>query len=309
MSSLAFLRALLAPLPAVRVGSAPALRARLGATLPDDTVERAAIAAIAAADLGWAFACGYEAALARLDPAAVAGGKLAALCASEEGGAHPRAIRTALALRAGGGLALSGQKSWITLGPDADVLLVVASTGADEQGRNRLRVARVASSRPGVRIEPTPALPFAPTVAHARVTFDDVAVAEEDVLPGDGYDAVLKPFRTLEDTHVLAAALGWAIAVARAAGWDRAWIGEAIAFVVLLRSIAASPPLAPETHVALDGALRGARRLLEGAPWPTAEATACESWERDRALLDVASKARAARFEAAWRAIGPIDDR
>ena len=93
--ALAIVRALLADAAGAPIASAEALRAQAAAA-PADTVDRAALGGLAAAGVGWAFACGYEAALARLDPGATRGGLLAALCATEEGGGHPRAIRTTL---------------------------------------------------------------------------------------------------------------------------------------------------------------------------------------------------------------------
>ena len=38
---------------------------------------------------------------------------------------------------------------------------------------------------------------------------------EADLLPGDGYDIYLKPFRTIEDIHVHAALIGYLVGVAR----------------------------------------------------------------------------------------------
>jgi acyl-CoA dehydrogenase len=300
MTDASFVRALLGD-DAWRptVASAAELRAHAASCETTDTVERAALGGRAASCLGWAFASGYEAALRRLLPS-LREGELAALCASEEGGAHPRNIRTKLVPRDGGWI-LGGRKSWVTLGADASVLLVVASTGADPQGRNQLRVARVPSSRAGVSLEPAAALPFAPEIGHARVTFSDVAVAHAELLDGDGYDEVLKPFRTIEDVHVLAAAIGWAIAVARASAWERAWLERALAVVVALRGVASAPPSQAETHVVLAGATGLARRLLEEGAWEHAAADVRDGWQRDRALLDVAGTARQARAETAWR--------
>ena len=192
----------------------------------------------------------------------------------------------------------------MTLGTDADVLLVVATTGQDERGRNRLRVARVPTARTGVTLEPGAPLPFAPEIAHARLTLRGVQVAADELLEGDGYDDVLKPFRTLEDTHVVAAALGWAIGVGRSSCWERGWTERAVATIVALRGIGASPVSAPGTHVALAGAMDQARALLTGADWSRAPGATRVRWERDRPLLDVAQRVRAARLEAAWRALG-----
>ncbi len=297
-------RALLTGAADASIASAIALRAHV-ARAAEDTIERAALGGLAASGVGWAFACGYQAALARLDPAATHDGALAALCATEEGGGHPRAIRTTLTPNsAGGPYALTGRKAWVTLGADADVLLVVASVGLDPQGLNRLRVARVPSSRPGVRLEPGAATPFAPEIGHARAMFEEVLVDEREILLGDGYEATLKPFRTIEDAHVMAAVLGWGIGVGRRSAWERAWLDEAVALVVALRAIGAGLPSDPGTHIALSGAMTGAQRLLEGAAWDRVEPAVRAAWERDRPLLHVASTVRAARLDAAWRALG-----
>lgn len=273
-------------------------------TASSDTVDRALLGGVAAASAGWAFACGYEAALARLDPEATRGGTLCALCATEEGGGHPRAIRTSLVPRPAGGFVLAGRKSWVTLGADAQTLLVVATTGEDEQGRNRLRVARVPSSRGGVRVEPVVGgTPFASEIGHARAVFDEVAVDPAEVLPGDGYDTVLKPFRTIEDVHVMAAVLAWSIGVARASNWPAAWLEEALAGVMTWRAIGAAPPSDAATHIAVAGAIATTKRLLDAGSWSLAADAVRARWERDRPLLEVASKVRAARAEAAWRAL------
>src|SRR4051812_15441573 len=90
-----------------------------------------AFAAGACADrLGFAFAAGYAEALRVLVPA-LPPGSIAALCATEEGGVHPRAIRTRLEATGPGRYALSGRKKWATVATAASSLLVVASTGED----------------------------------------------------------------------------------------------------------------------------------------------------------------------------------
>jgi hypothetical protein len=253
--------------------------------------------------VAWAFASGYQAALIRIEGAARSPGALVSLCATEEGGGHPRAIKTSLTRRDESTLTLTGEKKFVTLGAEADVLLVVASLGVDTTGRNQLRVVRVPSGRTGVTLRPGRPLPFAPEIGHAAVVLDAVAVSEDELVPGDGYETVLKPFRTIEDLHVMAALLGWAIGVGRHSKWPRNWLEEASATIVLLRTLGGEPPLAPETHAVLAGAITGIRRLMDTAPWQLADAPVRERWERDRALLDVASTVRAARTEAAWKAL------
>ena len=52
-------------------------------------------------------------------------------------------------------------------------------------------------------------------LGHLFVSLSDVAITAHEILPGDGYDRYLKPFRTVEDIHVHAALLGHAIGAAR----------------------------------------------------------------------------------------------
>jgi hypothetical protein len=298
--SLAFVWDVVEGRDVVEIASVAGLREHAIRSRGADTVEQAALGGRGADGVGWAFACGYEAALRNLCGAAAPEGHLMALCASEPGGAHPRAIHANLARREAG-WELNGVKTWVTLGADVDTLLVVATTGQDELGRNRLRVARVPASREGVALSTASPLPFAPEIAHARVRLVGVRIADDEMLDGDGYTKVLKPFRTLEDTHVLAAILGWAIGVARVSRWSNGWIERALGTLVALRGVGRADPSQPQTHVALAGTMDQARALLSNADWSSVAEPTRTRWERDRPLLDVANSARAARLDAAWR--------
>jgi len=261
---------------------------------------RAIAGGFAADRLGLAFAAGYQAALAALVPAAPA--ERLALCATEEGGAHPRAIRTTLRLREAGRMRLDGQKRWATMAPLAEVLLVVASLGETAEGRNVLRLARVPAAAPGVRITPMPPPPFAPEIPHAEISLEGVAVREEDLLDGDGYEAYLKPFRTLEDAHVHGALLGYLLGVGRRHGFPEGALERLAAVVVTAEAIAAAPPMDAGTHLALAGLLGATHALMaELDPlWAGVGPEERARWARDRALLDVAARAREARRARAW---------
>jgi alkylation response protein AidB-like acyl-CoA dehydrogenase len=304
-----FLDTLLSPAAPPFVDSASELRACLTTLPSDDTVERAALGGRSAAGLGWAFAAGYHAALLRLlntASPALFRGRLGSLAATEQGGGHPRAIQCALTQRSeeeGGGFRLEGDKAFVTLGAEADVLLVVARTGQDDHGRNRLRVVAIPRAREGVTLEPGNPLPFTSEIDHARLRLRDVHVAEDEVLPGDGYDVYLKPFRTIEDVHVMAAAVGWAVGHGLRIGWSRAWLTRAAATLACLRDLGRDDPSAPGTHVALAGALELVRSLLQEADWASAPEELRARWTRDRPLLDVATRVRQARLDAAWQAL------
>lgn len=260
----------------------PALRALFGGARADR--------------LGLAFVAGYRAALDALLPTRPPSlSALAALCATEVGGNHPRAIETTLDAEG----RLHGHKTWITLGSAAETLLVVARTG-EVEGRPALKLAAIRADAPGVRVTTLPPTPFVPEVPHAEAHFDGATA--DHVFPGDGYTAYLKPFRTVEDVHVLGAFLGYGLRAFLAAK-DPTSVERALLLAASIPTLAAAPPHAPETHLAVAG-LVAAVHALEG---DTHAVLAAQDprFPRDRALLRVASKARAARAEAARRALAP----
>ncbi|WP_280487801.1 acyl-CoA dehydrogenase family protein, partial [Nocardia farcinica] len=222
-----------------------------------DTVDVAVAGGFAADRLGYAFLSGYQAAVAALLPELPRDRPLA-LAATEEGGGHPAAIRTTATERADG-WSVSGTKTFATLGSLARRLVVITSVGAGADGRNRLRAMLVDATAPGVHVTDRPALAFAPEIPHATVTFTDTPAT---ALPGDGYADVLKPFRTVEDIHVIAAAAGWLVRVAREAGWPPPVRQRLLATVAALRGLGAVRPDSPGVHVALGGVLDEFERLL-----------------------------------------------
>jgi hypothetical protein len=269
-----------------------AAHAKETAGLP--TIERALLGGLHADRLGYAFAAGYRAALEALVPEL--GGEACALCATESGGAHPRAIQTTL--RDG---RISGQKKWTTLGTRASSLLVVARIDAASE-RPVLKVVRVPVSREGVRLVPMSDTPFVPEIPHAEVILEDVRVEETDVLPGDGYDRYLKPFRTIEDLHVHGAVIGFLLGVARRHRLPRNLDEELVTLASALPALVAEPPLDPATHIALAGLISASAHAVDRFEphWSEVDPELRDRWMRDRALLMVAGKARAARRETAW---------
>lgn len=272
------------------------------------TIDQAIAGGFKADRTGWAFASGYQAALRALFPG-LPEDRICALCVTEEDGNAPKAIKSSLS-KHGDGWLLNGTKRWTTLGPDG-ALFLVAARDADIAGeRPALRVARVASDSPGVQIETMAPTKFVPEVPHARLRFENVQVKDNDLLPGDGYERYVKPFRTVEDAHVHAAILAYLVREARRLAWPSQWIERAIANLLALRTIAASEASAPETHVALAGALAAGGALISETEenWKAArDDAAAVRWQRDRELLGVASSARARRTERAWERLRSPD--
>lgn len=256
----------------------------------------------AAPDVAGAFLSGYVAALRALVPGLPRERRIC-LCATEAGGVHPKNIATAISE---GGARLDGRKTWVTGAPLADLLMVLASEGTTPEGRKRLRLVRVEARQAGVALHPMPPTAFVPSIPHAEVSFENVRLQEGALLPGDGWNDYVKPFRTVEDAHVFASVIAYVARVAQRSGWPREHKERLAAVLVTLRAIAAEDPRAPETHVALAGALALGRRALEesAGSWSLVGAEERASWERDRVLLAVAGRARAARAEAAWHSLG-----
>jgi alkylation response protein AidB-like acyl-CoA dehydrogenase len=262
----------------------------------------AVLGGFAADRIGWAFAAGYQAALRRLRPQLPADA-VAAFCVTEEGGNRPRDIATTIAPDGAGGWRLDGAKRWTTLGPASSLLLVVGRLPeADPQGRPRLAVAQVPADAPGLQLLPMPPTRFVPEVPHARVRLDAVPVAA--LLPGDGYDAYVKPFRTIEDLHVTLAVLAYLLREARAGGWPEPFAERLAATMALFAALSDAAADAPATHVALAGALQLAHALYDeaGTRWAQRpDEPAAQRWTRDAALFAVAGSARERRAERAWQ--------
>jgi len=279
--------------------------------LADDWREPVALAiagGYAADRIGWAFASGYQAALRALVPD-LPGDAVAAFCVTEAGGNRPKDIHTTLERDGESGWRLTGSKRWTTLGPEGALFLVAARDASVGGERPAIKLVRVPSNAPGLRIEPMPPTRFVPEVPHAQLHFEGVALAAGALLPGDGYERYVKPFRTVEDIHVVAAQLGYTLREARRFAWPQEWVERALAALESLRLIAREDPASPATHLALAGALALVGALLREADvhWAQApDAAARARWERDRPLGGVASKARALRSERAWQRLAAV---
>lgn len=260
-------------------------------------VQRALLGGATADRLGYAFAAGYAAALQALFRTSAA--TLGSLAATEEGGAHPRAINTTLRSE-GGALRLSGHKRWITLA--GEELFVLARTEETNEGRPVLVVVRIDRDDEGVRVVPMPEAPFVPEIPHAELVLENVEVAPSNVLPGDGWNDWVKPFRTVEDIHVHAAVLGYLLGAAGRFAWPRDLRERAASIFASLRMLSQEFPSAATTHLALAGAIAETHALMKamGPHWANAPAEERARWDRDRALFGVAEKARTQRTERAW---------
>lgn len=273
-----------------------------------DPVGLALRGGFAADRVGWAFAAGYQAALRQLiqvNGGAVGDQELLAMCATEADGNRPRDIGTRIVDNGPGGITVTGRKTWTTLGSACTGLLVVGriDPGGDSD-RPALKIAKVDSHGQGVSLVEKPPLAFVPEVPHVAAVFDGANA--EALLPGDGYSDFVKPFRTVEDTFIALAVQAWLLREGRARRWPASFLEGLVASLAGLGAVAAQPPAAPTTHIALTGALARANELYQQADqlWAGEQDAAAERWRRDRPLFQVAGKPRALRAQRAWEQIG-----
>ncbi len=268
----------------------------------DDFLGRAIAGGFNADRVGWAFASGYQAALHALFPDAP-DDRICALCVTEADGNSPKAIRTTLR-KDGTHWLLDGAKRWTTLGPEGALFYVAARDEAASAERPAIRIVKVLSGSAGLNIQAMPQTKFVPEVPHAQLQFENLIVEESAILPGDGYDRYVRPFRTVEDIHVHAAILAYLVREARRLAWPEQWLERTLSLLIALQALSKANPSTPQTHLALAGALAIGAGLAAEADgfWKTAPADpAATRWQRDRALFEVAAPARAMRTERAWQ--------
>ncbi|HZQ77351.1 MAG TPA: acyl-CoA dehydrogenase family protein [Acidimicrobiia bacterium] len=136
---------------------------------------------------------GSEALAGRVVPAVARGEAVAAFALSEPGAGSDAAALELAADPDGDGWRLSGEKTWISNAPDADVYTVFART-TPAAGARGVTAFVVAGDAPGLSGEPIEML--APH-AIGRLVFDGVAVGPADVL-GDVDAGFTVAMRTLD---------------------------------------------------------------------------------------------------------------
>lgn len=239
---------------------------------------------------GLAFLVGYQAALRMLWPSAPP--TLGALCATERRSLRPADMQTRLQA-----LHLSGRKDFVTAGDAADWLLIAARCEADGEPP-RLSLAVVRAGEPGVRVDKLPAIPLMPDISHGCLHLDNALC---ELLAGDGWDAYVKPFRTLEDIYVLSAMTAWLYGVGQDHDWPRALLLQLLALLAGCAEVSRQNPSLGSGHVLLGGLFAQFEGLKPAIEQAFAEGPApwADLWQRDRAVLELAAGAREKRLAKA----------
>ena len=154
-----------------------------------------------------------------------------------------------------------------------------------------------------MRLDPLPALPLMPEVGHARLHLDQ-ALCER--LAGDGWDAYVKPFRSLEDLYVLAALCAWLYGIGRTHGWSQTLMLRLLALLGGCAEGSRHSAESPLTHLLLGGLFAQFGELREEINKALADSEGewANLWMRDQGILDIASAARAKRLAKAWSHAG-----
>ncbi|EJM19663.1 acyl-CoA dehydrogenase [Pseudomonas sp. GM18] len=239
---------------------------------------------------GLAFLVGYQAALRMLWPSAPL--SLGALCATEQRSLRVADMQTRLR-----DLRLNGRKDFVTAGDAADWLLVAARS--EEPGSDpRLSLAVVYPGEPGVRLEKLAPMPLMPDIGHGRLFLDNALC---ELLAGDGWDAYVKPFRTLEDIYVLSAMTAWLFGIGQDNDWPHTLQLRLLALLAGCAEVSRQAPNNPAGHVLLGGlfaqfdGLKAEvnQAMTDGPPQWAA------MWQRDQAVMDLAAGARGKRLAKA----------
>ncbi|KAA5844058.1 acyl-CoA dehydrogenase [Pseudomonas chlororaphis] len=239
---------------------------------------------------GLAFLVGYQAALRMLWPSAPL--SLGALCATEQRSLRPADMQTRLQ-----DLHLNGRKDFVTAGDAADWLLIAARCEAPGESP-RLNLAVVYAGEPGVQVDKLPAIPLMPDISHGRLQLDNALC---ELLAGDGWDAYVKPFRTLEDIYVLSAMTAWLYGVGQDNDWPQTLLLQLLALLAGCAEVSRQNPSLSSGHVLLGGLFAqfdGLKPALEQA-FADGPPQWAELWQRDRAVLDLAAGARSKRLAKA----------
>ena len=165
-------------------------------------------------------------------------------------------------------------------------------------------MALVDRHQSGIAVQPLEKpIAILPEISHGVVEFSNVAVSAESLLPGDGYLAYIRPFRTIEDLHVIAAILGYLLRIGTRYDWPPPPKEQLLALLLTIRTIARADYTAPEIHIATGGAIAALQLLLENLDthWNLVDPPTRSAWQRDRAVLDLAAGARQKRLAAAWK--------
>ena len=114
-------------------------------------------------------------------------------------GAHPKLLTTR-AVREGHTFRVTGEKAWVSNGPDAEAIIVIAIT-EETGGRKRYSALIVPRDTPGLSMQEMPGFHALRPSRHCHMILDGCVVPADAVLgePGAAYERMALSFRDVED--------------------------------------------------------------------------------------------------------------
>ncbi len=258
--------------------------------------EKALIGGFCSQQFSFAFLSGYQAALEAMFPDLADPDKLKALCVSEEGGNHPKVIETTLVNNT-----LTGQKTYITAGTEAEQLFVLCKTNEVYEGRPILKMVLLSPTLEGIDISHFP-LPILTEVEHGRMKLNDVRISTDKILPGDGYLNYTKPFRSREDIGVGTAYQAMLLRQAIEYGWEEELRDQLMLSIFNLSKFHDMEPLDTQTNLMLNA---NEKRFLTLLPSIEENLTAHspeafrQDWKTNNKVIAFAKKVKEIRLEKA----------
>lgn len=242
---------------------------------------------------------GHQAAIRRLFPDTPLK-DITAFCVSEDQGPKPSGILSTLTPK-GDGFVLNGRKRWGSMSPLADVLYIAASIG-QKDGRNQLRMIKVATDSPGLTLDSTPYGAYEHHMPIADLILTDIEVQASDVIEADAYEAYIKPFRLIEDVYNTAGTQIGLLTLGRVHGWPQELLEDLLGLILQAYMISQTPMARPADVLLMSAYFRASSALWDrlGEAWalvPEAERTA---WSPKTGTLGVAARARETRRQQAW---------
>ncbi|WP_114973434.1 acyl-CoA dehydrogenase family protein [Rhodoferax ferrireducens] len=137
------------------------------------------------------------------------GDALLALAISEPGtGAHPKHL-SCRAVQDGDDWLLDGHKAFVSNGPAADAIIVLAVSG-EHQGRKRFDAFVVEANTPGLTREGDGKVAGLVPIGHCGLRLVGCQVPDSQRLgaSGQAFDTIARPLRAIEDALLLGAMLG-----------------------------------------------------------------------------------------------------
>lgn len=143
---------------------------------------------------------GTEAQKSAYLPKLAAGRSTPCFAVSEPGaGAHPKHLKTE-AVRDGDDYVINGEKAYLTNGPIADLILLLAITGV-EDGRKQYSIFLIPRETPGIEETEGVKIDFLKPSCHCGMRFTDVRIPATALLgpEGDAFATFSLPMRRVED--------------------------------------------------------------------------------------------------------------